>query len=150
MVDLNSLLQAEKTRLEEEKQTLQEQFAVAEMRLREIQVRLQHVEGLLGTDKAAETVLPGAPNSVERNVTDIAEEILAEREREPMHYKDLAREVQARGGGLSGENAANVLVARLVSDDRFVRPLRKGFYARRRDYPTARNVGARKKRRGAA
>ena len=150
MVQLGTLLEAEKSRLDEERQTLQEQVAVAEKRLREIQVRLRHVGGLLGTDEAAETVLSEATNSAGRNLTDIAEEILGEREREPMHYKELAREVESRGGDLSGENAANILVARLVSDDRFVRPLRKGFYARRRDYPNAKNVGARKRHRGSA
>ena len=150
MLQLDTLLQTEKSRLDEERQTLQGQIAVAEKRLREIQVRLLHVAGLLGTDGTAETVLPEATNSAGRTLTDIAEAILGEREREPMHYKELAREIQSRGGNLSGENAANILVARLVSDDRFVRPLRKGFYARRRDYPSAKNVGARKRRGGSA
>ena len=150
MIQLNRLLQDEKSRLDEERKTLQDQFAAAEKRLREIQIRLRHVEGLLGVDASAKTVLSEATNSAGRTLTDIAEEILGEREREPMHYKELAREVQSRGGDLSGENAANILVARLVSDDRFVRPLRKGFYARRRDYPNAKNVGARKRRRGSA
>ena len=63
-----------------------------------------------------------------------------------MHYKDLAEEVKAQGGDLSGENAAQVLVARLVKDDRFVRPARRGFYGLREDYPGARSVGERKKR----
>ncbi len=144
MTQLDTLLQSEGDRLDDERRTLQENIAEAEKRLREIHTRIAHVEGLLGTSDAAER---RETNSGERSLTDIAEEILGERDREPMHYKDLAREVQSRGGSLSGGNAANILVARLVSDDRFIRPLRKGFYALRRDYPGAKNVGARKRRR---
>ena len=58
-----------------------------------------------------------------------------------MYYKDLAAEVQNRGGDISGENAAQILVARLVKDERFVRPVRKGFYALRKDYPRAKKCG---------
>ena len=76
ILQLDILLQTEKSRLDEERQTLEEQVAVAEKRLREIQVRFRHVKGLLGTDEAAETVLSEATNSVGRNLTDIAEEIL--------------------------------------------------------------------------
>ena len=147
MPQLDTLLQSERSRLDEERRTLRDNISEAEKRLREVQTRLNHVEGLLGTSEPAETTMVGSAISAERSLTDMAEEILGEREREPMYYKDLAREVQSRGGGLTGENAANILVARLVGDDRFVRPLRKGFYALRRDYPSAKNVGARKRRR---
>ena len=147
MIQLNTLLQSEKSRLDEESQTIQENIAVAEKRFREIEVRLRHIDGLLGMSNTTEIVSSQATISVERSLTDIAEEILRERNRDPMHYKDLTREVQFRGGNLSGDNAANILVARLVSDERFLRPVRKGFYALRKDYPNAKNVGARKKRR---
>ncbi len=150
MTQLNKLLQDEKFQLNKERQTLQEDIAAAEKRLHEIQVRLRHVEGLLGTNDVTETVSSQETNSVRRSLTDIAEEILREREREPMYYKELAAEVEARGGDLTGENAANILVARLVNDKRFVRPVRKGFYALRSDYPNAKNVGERRRRRGSS
>ena len=67
-----------------------------------------------------------------------------------MYYKELADEVMARGGDLTGENAANILVARLVNDERFVRPIQKGYYALRSDYPNAKNVGERRRRRGSS
>ena len=60
-----------------------------------------------------------------------------------MYYKELAQEVLSRGGTLNGATPAATLTARMVRDERFVRPTAKGFYALRRDYPTARNVGAR-------
>ena len=62
-----------------------------------------------------------------------------------MYYKDLAQEVVRRGGILKGARPWANLTARMVQDERFVRPTAKGFYALRRDYPTARNVGARLK-----
>ncbi len=150
MSQLDTLLQAEKTRLDEERQTLQERIAAGERRLQEIRVRLRHVEALLGTSEATEAVPSAKATSAGRSLMDIVEAILGERSGEPMHYKELAHEVRERGGELSGDNAASSLVARLVDDERFVRPVRKGFYALRKDYPNAKNVGARKGRRGSA
>ena len=147
MIGLDTLLQAEKDLLDEERQTLQAQITAAEKRLKEIHVRLRHVDGLLGVSEPSESIITGASNPAGRTMTDLATEILNERQGEQMHYKDLAQEIHSRGGDLSGVNAANVLVARLVSDDRFVRPFRKGYYALKRDYPDAKNVGARKKSR---
>ena len=146
MIGLDNLLQSEKDRLDEERQALQAQITVAEKRLKEIHVRLRHIDGLLGVSEPSETLVTGTSNPAGRTMTDLAAEILNERQGEQMHYKDLAREVQARGGDLSGVNAANILVARLVNDDRFVRPVRKGYYALTSDYPDAKNVGARKRR----
>ena len=84
-------------------------------------------------------------DNTSRNVCDIAVEILSERDSDPMYYKELAKEVIARGGVLNGATPWANLTARMVQDTRFVRPTAKGFYALRRDYPTARNVGARQK-----
>ena len=39
---------------------------------------------------------------------------------------------------------------RAEEEKRFIRPTSKGFYALREDYPDARNVGARRRRRGAS
>ncbi len=61
-----------------------------------------------------------------------------------MYYKDLAEEVMRRGGVLNGKTPGATLNARMVRDERFVRPTSKGYYALREDYPAARNVGARR------
>ena len=148
MTQLDTLLQNEKRRLDDEKQDLVGQIATAKKRLTEVQLRLRHVEGLLGMSEESDRVPRVTTKSDGLSLLDIAEEVLTERGGEPMYYKDLAQEVQTRGGELSGENAANILVARLVSDNRFVRPVKKGYYALRRDYPDAKNVGARTRRRG--
>ena len=143
---LNQALKAEKTALETERRRLHQEIGDREARLLEIERRLEHVDGLLGEDSDAPAREPPADMPSSRsNSVEIAHAILSERNREPMYYKDLAKEVVARGGDIFGANAAQILVARLVRDERFVRPVRKGFYALRDDYPNAQNVGARKR-----
>jgi hypothetical protein len=80
------------------------------------------------------------------NVADMAHDILRERGREPMHYRELGELVRARGGDLTGPNPAQTLVARLAKDARFVRPQKRGYYSLREFYPRSRSVGSRKKR----
>jgi hypothetical protein len=147
--NLHSLLFEERSQLETEREKLAVQVDRAEARMREIDQRLTHVVALLeGSGEVPIARTPTIPRR--RDIVDLAAEVLGERNRQPMYYKDLAREVQERGGNLSGDNAPAALVARLVGDDRFVRPTRKGFYALRADYPNATNVGERKRRRRAA
>lgn len=142
---LEKVLQAEKDALEKEQAELLVQVAEANARLQEIENRLAHVNGLLtpASTISKATGINGFHQTPP--AADIAFEILMERSGETMYYKDLAAEVQNRGGDISGENAAQILVARLVKDERFVRPVRKGFYALRKDYPKAKNVGERKR-----
>ena len=146
MEKLTELLLEERRLLNEESQELRERMSKAENRLREVKVRLAHVEGILGPSQASEGTSGEGLSSRNRDIRDIAADILGEREGAPLHYKNLAKEVQKRGGKLTGPNAPNILVARLVSDDRFVRPTRRGFYALRRDYPDVKSVGIRKRR----
>lgn len=95
-------------------------------------------------------VRPAAdPDQPASPAIEIAYQVLTERNGETMHYKALTQEVLARQGDIQGDSPARTLVARLVNDDRFVRPARRGFYGLRRDYPNARNVGQRRTRRPA-
>ena len=141
---LEQALLAEKEGLEEEKRVLREQLLEAENRLHQIDQRLVLVHGLLNLDNNEAPSANANGSWPKATSADIAFVVLAERDGETMYYKELAAEVAKRGGDISGENAAQILVARLVKDDRFVRPVRKGFYALRKDYPNARNVGERK------
>lgn len=151
MKELNALLEAECGRLEAEQEDLQEQIRQGADQLAQVRDRLQHVRALLGKAGVTESrdedtqTSKGQEKTTSLNVCDLAVEILGERNGEPMYYKDLAREVMRRGGALNGLTPWASLSARLVQDERFVRPTAKGFYALRRDYPTARNVGARRK-----
>ncbi len=149
MTDLNILLEAERQRLETQHTNLQEQVRQGADQLALVKGRLEHVQALLGEERVAESRGEDSPLSARheddtsRNVCDIAVEILNERDGKPMYYKELAQEVVRRGGILNGATPWASLTARMVQDIRFVRPTAKGFYALRRDYPTARNVGAR-------
>ena len=159
--DLSMLLQHECQQLETEAVELNELIRQSVARWEVIQERLAHVRALLGEDDPLgrrdniSVIHRAYPRSDGRDVCELAEQILSERDRKPMYYKELASEVQRRGGILNGKTPAATLTARLVGDERFIRPTAKGFYALRKDYPNARNVGARRphsrrKRRGAA
>ena len=151
--DLNTLLDAESQQLEGEAVGLQARINQDSDRLAVVQRRLAHVRALLregGTPEVRDAhAVPqgdygnGAGDGTSSNVCDIAVEILSERNGESMYYKDLAEEVIRRGGRLTGPTPWASLTARMVQDPRFVRPVAKGFYALRKDYPNARNVGAR-------
>ena len=139
---LEQALLEEREALEKEQLLLRDQASEIETRLREIEHRLDLVNGLMQVPSSGATPHPGRNGTAPKpRAVDVAFEVLSDRGQEPMYYKDLAQEVRARGGDLSGENAAQTLVARLVNDERFVRPIRKGFYAFRKDYPNAQNVG---------
>ena len=154
MDKLEAMLLEERSRLRMERKDLREQISAAKGELKEREERLAHVEGLLGPNHALEDVseespLPDSrdiPLPDSRNITDIAVDILSERNRMPVHYRELAKEIQARGGNIPGIDKDHTLIARLVKDDRFVRPTRRGIYALQRDYPDAKSVGARKPR----
>ena len=97
----------------------------------------------------AEATPPALDPTPEQETTpavEIAFQILSERGGETMHYKALTEAVLKRHGNIQGDNPSRNLVARLVNDERFVRPARRGFYGLRQDYPNASNVGQRKTR----
>jgi len=63
-----------------------------------------------------------------------------------MHYREIERELRARGQVmLGGQDPANTLLARYFDDERLYRPSR-GTYALREWSRTARSVGARRTR----
>lgn len=144
---LNQALQQEQAALESERCSLEKQIVDAETRLKYVQKRLSLVVGLLDESNGTDPADKPYPEPETSPAVEVAYQVLAERNGETMHYKPLAQEVIARNGDLSGNNAAQILVARLVNDDRFVRPARRGFYGLRQDYPKATNVGQRRKRR---
>ena len=146
MTGLDSLLQEEQNRLAERQKELQEQISSAEKQLHAVSVRLTYVNGLLNSDEVPEADSHANSSPRRHDILDIAEAILGEREGTPMHFKELSEKVQARGGLIPGVDATKTLLARLVKDERFVRPTQRGFYALRRDHPDAKDVGARKHR----
>jgi hypothetical protein len=152
---LKIALEREKTTLEAKRQELEQEIARLEKEKEAVSFRLGHVTALLrGPEKEEvrekrELDLLGTL-VVERTTdpVEIAHQYLEEHGTEPVHYRKLADVVKEKGGELEGTDPAITLVSRLVADDRFVRPFRRGWYSLRAYYPKARSVGSRKKRKG--
>ncbi len=153
MSELERILRDERGSLQEELEKVRALITESEQRLTRIIERLRHVDGLLGGTphptssdvRTATTLESPTPPSRRESIADLAAQVLHEHRGKPMYYKDLAKEVERLGGQISGSTPGATLVARLVLDDRFVRPTSKGFYGLRADFPTARNVGARRR-----
>ena len=120
MTDLNTLLEAERTRLEVEQANLHDQIRRGTAQLEHVNNRLQHVRALLELERVPEDdeedsqASSSQGSATPRTVCDIAVEILSERDGEPMYYKELAQEVLSRGGTLNGATPAATLTARMV------------------------------------
>ena len=146
MDQLTVLLQEELESLTGNKSAIEATLLASRKRLGEIEIRIRHIEGLLNPNiEHSDSTWP--PKGMDRpDIADLAEQVLSEKSPREIHYKTLAREVRLRGGLLKGKRPEAALIARLVSDLRFVRPSKKGYYALRKDYPAAKNVGSRRRR----
>lgn len=134
--------------LKRESQNLGKEIEELQNRLAKNAQMITHLEGIL--DLSSDAQKAGAPPVLRRanymEVCDLVEQILSERQKNPVHYRELADEVQRRGIELGGAKPGRTLVAIISKDPRFVRPVSRGFYALRKDYPDARNVGEHKRR----
>lgn len=158
---LENALRGERVRLQQEIEQLRQEISEREMLSGAKLERLGHVQALLSnysptaSQPAPRRSEPSTASTPTPKLLEMAEEVLRERQGEPMHYRDLADEILRRGGVIRGQDPAAALVSRMTQDDnrrdeadrRFIRPTSKGFYALRDDYPDARNVGARRRRR---
>jgi hypothetical protein len=152
---LKIVLETEKTALEARRQKLERGIARLEEEKEAVSFRLGHVAALLrgpekeGVGEKKEPDLLETETAEEpTDPVEIAYRYLEEHGTEPVHYRKLTDVVKERGGELEGADPAITLVSRLVTDDRFVRPFRRGWYSLRVYYPKARSVGSRKKRKG--
>lgn len=158
--DLESSLRVERDKLQQEIKQLRNDIKAKESQCRANEARLGHVQALLNAEIPMASGPPPGRRSAEPSSTptpqllDMVEAVLRERRGEPMHYRELADELIRRGAVIRGQDPAGALVSRMTQDDnrredkdkRFIRPTSKGFYALREDYPDARNVGARRRR----
>lgn len=158
---LERSLLSERDRLQQEIEQIRQNIREQESECRNKEERLGHVLALLSDKAPAASESPqrrgnaaSASTPTER-LLEMAEQILRDRSGEPMHYRELADELMKRGAVIRGKDPAGALVSRMTQDDdrraeadkRFIRPTSKGFYALREDYPNARNVGARRRKR---
>jgi hypothetical protein len=150
---LRKALENEKAVLEAKYVDIDKQLTALRAENEAVSARLSHIVALLKEPGAEDQNAAGSSqarpaNEVyeESDPVEIAYSILDQRGQDPVHYKELADLVRQKGGILEGSNPALVLVSRLVTDDRFVRPFRRGYYALRKYYPKAKNVGCRRRR----
>ena len=157
---LERSLLVEREKLEAEIERHRKEIEALEMACQAKENRLVHVKALLATSTPAASNPPrnqsrsNATSTPTARLLDMAEQVLRDRQGEPMYYRDLAEELIRQGAVISGKDPAASLVARMTQADkgkpaeaaRFVRPTSRGFYALREDYPQARNVGAKRKR----
>jgi hypothetical protein len=146
-------LEREKAALEARRQELEQLIAGLEADKEAVSFRLGHVNALI-REPAMEAAAEDEQADTQRveesgdaaDPLEIAYGILEKRGAEPVYYRELAEMVRQKGGDLEGSDPAMTLVSKLVTDDRFVRPFRRGWYALRAYYPKTRSVGRRKKR----
>ncbi|MCY4464656.1 MAG: HTH domain-containing protein [Chloroflexi bacterium] len=151
---LQQTLLGERDRLQKEIDQLRQQVEIKEQRLSHVLALLASAPPVANQPPARRTRQRTA-STPSSQLLDMAEKVLRERNGEPMHYRELADELFRRGAVILGKDPASALVSRMTQDDnrraegeqRFVRPVSKGFYALREDYPNARNVGAKRRRR---
>ena len=151
---LAELLEKERAELRASIADLGREMANIRSERQEKESRLAHVEALLGINGAAPAAVPARRSARVKTPTpvllDMAAALLREREKEPMHYRELAAQLQERGAVIGGKDAAAGLVSRMSKDaqKRFLRPTSKGFYALREDYPEVKkSVGEKRRRR---
>ncbi len=155
---LQQHLQEERERLQQDIELLRQQVEAKEWRLTHVIALLDGSAPAPGTAPAQKRRRSPGTSTATWQLLEMAVEVLRERNGEPMHYRDLADELVRRGAIIHGKDPASGLVSRMTQDDarrdeeerRFVRPTSKGFYALREDYPNARNVGAKRRRRNAS
>jgi hypothetical protein len=149
-IALRTAIQNEKRTLESEYEDLEKQITALRTEREAVSVRLGHIVALLKEPGSEETETQASSlfqPEVAQEASDpieIAYRILEEKGPDPVHYRELADLVKQRGGSLQGSNPALALISRLVLDDRFVRPFRRGWYALRKYYPKSKNVGRRR------
>ncbi len=80
-------------------------------------------------------------------VLDLCEDILQEVRPEPIHFREITKEIQKREEGILSDLTNPEVYVRTVltnASDRFVRPRQVGMYALKKDYPDISSVGRRK------
>ena len=135
--------------LAEEREAVSAEISTKERRRAELEEQIGHIDALLGkgaaSGPAATAPTPESGDSGSGNETaDLVVDLLRE-VGEPLHYRDIERELRERGVlRVEGKNPANTLLSRFFNDPRLYRP-RRGTYALRNG-SAARSVGTRRKR----
>jgi len=134
-------------RLEADIGALDSQIEGLRSRREVLHEELGHLQALLGRKRQAAEPPTHEPSSTAHGRSDADKVVsLLANVGKPLHYREIERELRARGQlTVGGQNPANTLLARYFDDERLYRPSR-GTYALREWNRTARSVGTRRLR----
>ena len=141
-------LVARRTVLTKERDAATEQLDDLQRTVARLNADIGHIDALLGETSDADGVATARPSSPpsENRTADLVVALLGEKG-EPLHYREIERELRARGDiTIEGRDPANILLSRYFDDARLYRP-KRGTYALRNGR-NVRSVGARRTRKG--
>lgn len=144
----HELVNAARARLahvEAEMSELSEQRSRIDSAVARLADESSHLDALLATyEPGSRSTVVMMPRAVRlKTLADQVVDLLVERD-EPMHYRDIERELRRRGAfSGTGRDPANALLATYYNDDRLFRPSR-GTYAIKPVGGSAASVGQRK------
>lgn len=143
------LLEERVERVDTELREVDSRIAELQERRRDLTDQRGHLVALMGEralsqqpapdlDASREPGAVGSPSIADRVVALIAEV------GKPLHYRDIEREMRARGQvAVGGRDPANTLLSRYFNDPRLFRPSR-GTYDLRENGPGEKSVGTRR------
>lgn len=111
-----------------------------EARRSELAEQIGHIDALLMERPAERLADPADSAGARSQIADMVVAVLTELDR-PLHYREIEKELRARGVEAGGQDPANTLLARFFNDPRLYRP-KRGTYALRNGQ-RLRSVGSR-------
>ena len=139
-------------RVDSELHTVDARISELQARQHDLTTQRGHLAALLGPNPApqSETFQSSATANPEpSDQPSIADRVVALLEElgSPLHYREIERELRARGQvSVGGKDPANTLLSRYFRDARLYRP-KRGTYALREHETEAQSVGARRRAR---
>lgn len=140
---LEELLRLRLSQIDEERERLAHQRSELDAKLNKIEEERRHIAALLGEDATSGPPRGTDGDTFPGNPADLVAKLL--RETGPLHYREIERQLRARGWyRAGGADPANTLLAKYFQDARLYRP-RRGVYAIRPEGATVQSVGTKRK-----
>lgn len=140
---LSQALRARLAEIDREREALVQSRRELDAALNKADEERGHIAALLGLKEDGGQAAIAASNNLTDDPVELVVKLL--RERGPLHYRDIERELRSRGWfQAGGADPANTLLAKYFQDPRLYRPAR-GVYALRPEGKTVQSVGTKRK-----
>lgn len=141
--ELKELLKKRLSQIDEEREKLAQRRSELDGALNRIDEERSHIAALLGLDATSASAVKAEGGAFSQDPVELVVRLLDETG--PLHYRDIERELRARGWyRAGGADPANTLLAKYFQDPRLYRP-RRGVYAIRPEGRTVQSVGTKRK-----